>query len=50
MERDRIEICIAVDLDPLPGGFHTREQAEEAVLVMLLRRIGHYNPVILPPK
>ena len=47
MERDRIKIELAVDLDPIPGAFHTKEDAKEAVLAILLSRIPHYNPVIL---
>jgi len=48
MNRDRIKIEIAVDLDAFPGAFHTRESAEEVVLSILLSRIGHYNPIVLP--
>lgn len=47
MPRERIKIEIAVDLDPIPGAFHTKESAEDAVLAILLSRIPHYDPVVL---
>lgn len=40
-------ISIAVDLDPIPGVFHTKEDAEKWVQAILLDRIAHYNPVVL---
>lgn len=42
----RIALMVLVDLDPVPGMFHTREQAKEAVESILLSRVGHYNPVV----
>lgn len=47
MERDRIKLEILVDLDPLPGAFHTPESAQRTVQAILLSRLGHYNPIVL---
>lgn len=44
---ERIRIAIAVDLDPVPGDFHTVESAEKIVQTILLDRLPHYNPVVL---
>lgn len=47
MQRDRIALTVLVDLDSLPGTFHTPESARRGVEAVLLSRIGHYNPVVL---
>jgi hypothetical protein len=47
MPRERILLAVLVDLDPLPGAFHTEEQARDAVEGILLSSIGHYDPVVL---
>ena len=53
MQRPRITLEIDVDLDPLPGNFHTPEQAERAIFGLLHMRIPHYDPTVrvqeLPP-
>lgn len=43
----RVMIEIAVDLDPIPGAFHTEESARQHVESILLSSIPHYNPVVL---
>lgn len=47
MQRERIMIEIAMDLDPIPGAFHTEEDARLRVQAMLLTMMPHYNPVVL---
>ena len=47
MQKDRIELTVLVDLDPIPGAFHTAEDAKDRIQAMLLNNIGHYNPVVL---
>lgn len=44
MKRKRITIEIDVDLDPVPGTFHTPESARDTVERILVERIPHYNP------
>jgi len=46
-ERERIQLAVFVDLDPMPGAFHTKEDAAQWVEAMLLTRIPHYNPVVV---
>lgn len=52
MPRQRVTLTISVevDLDPVPGAFHTQRSAQEAVEDILhhaLRtRISHYNPKV----
>lgn len=45
MERRRIQILVEVDLDPVPGSFHTGENTQEHIQHMLDGAIPHYNPV-----
>jgi len=42
----RILLEVAVDLDELPGAFHTPESAQDHVQAMLHNMIPHYNPVV----
>jgi len=46
MDTHRISLTVMVDLDPVPGAFHTRASAEEHIQALLLSTIGHYNPVV----
>jgi len=46
MKRTRITLEIDVDLDPVPGNFHTPEQAERAIFGLLHMRIPHYDPTV----
>jgi hypothetical protein len=46
MERKRILLHVYVDLDPMPGTFHTTESAQNAVRSILNDRISHYNPIV----
>lgn len=46
MNRTRIMLAAYVDLDPMPGTFHTADSARNAVSGMLKDRIGHYSPVV----
>lgn len=42
----RIRLDVWVDLDPVPGQFHTAESAKTSIGIILLQRIPHYNPVV----
>lgn len=46
MERKRIKLEVYVDLDPVPGFFHSKESAQRAVRNILQDRIPHYNPTV----
>lgn len=46
MERTRIKLTVYVDLDPVPGTFHTKESAQNAVRNILNGSIPHYNPLV----
>lgn len=46
MARVRIKLEITVDLDPVPGAFHTEESARKIIAQILNDRIGHYNPLV----
>lgn len=48
LDRDRIAMIVFIDLNPLAGPFHTKESARQQVEAMLLTKIPHYNPVVLP--
>jgi hypothetical protein len=48
MDRERFAMLVIVDLDPIPGAFHTPEDAKERVEAMLLSNIPHYSPVVIP--
>lgn len=47
MERETVKLEIVVELDPIPGAFHTEKSARETVEAILLSRIPHYNPRVL---
>jgi len=44
---ERIAVTVMVDLDPVPGAFHTKEDAVQWLEAILLTRIPHYNPVVV---
>lgn len=46
MERKRIKLEVYVDLDPVPGTFHSKESARNVVANILNERIPHYNPMV----
>lgn len=48
MKKQRIKLVLWVDLDPMPGTFHTPESAKESVEAILKDRIPHYNPMLAP--
>lgn len=47
MSRERVEITVQVDLDPVPGTFHTAEDAQRQVGRILSDAIPHYNPQVM---
>lgn len=42
----RIKLIVYVDLDNVPGAFHTKEDAVYQIEDILKRQIGHYNPIV----
>lgn len=44
--RDRICFLVLVDLDPIPGSFHSQESAQHWLGLIFQRNIAHYNPMI----
>jgi len=48
MDRETTAVLVIVELDPIPGAFHTKEDAKERIEAMLLNNIGHYNPRVIP--
>ena len=46
MSSNRVALVVYVDLDPLPGAFHTAESALNNVRGILENQIDHYNPVV----
>ncbi len=46
MKRTRIKLAVYVDLDPMPGTFHSAESAQNAVRGLLLHSIEHYDPMV----
>lgn len=44
--RKRICFVIYVDLDPVPGSFHSQESAQNFIGFLFRHRIPHYNPTI----
>lgn len=42
----RVTFLVQVDLDQLPGSFHTPERAERDLRAILEQRINHYNPTV----
>lgn len=46
MERTRVKLAVYVDLDAIPGEFHSADSARNVVSAMLQSQIGHYNPVV----
>src|SRR5690606_40444664 len=44
--RERVTFEVTVDLDPMPGMFHTEGSAAAALQEILLDCIEHYHPVV----
>lgn len=45
---ERITLKVDVDLDAVPGAFHTPESAEKIIQQILDNAIGHYRPLVYP--
>jgi len=45
-ERTRIKLEVYVELDGVPGTFHTKESARQIVEAILKQQIPHYNPSV----
>lgn len=44
MEPQTVELIVKVNLDAVPGSFHTVESAQRIVQQILVDRIEHYEP------
>lgn len=44
--KQRTALLVYVDLDPVPGAFHTERSARDNVAGILDNQIGHYNPIV----
>lgn len=44
--RKRVKLEVEIDLDPVPGEFHTDKSARDAIRIVLYHRFGHYNPTV----
>ena len=47
---ERIEVTFLIDLDPVPGVFHTPTSARNVIQAVLLERFPHYLPVVVHPE
>ena len=46
-DKKRIKLFVTVDLDPMPGAFHDKEDAAAQIQAILDRAIPHYKPGVL---
>lgn len=46
MPRTRVKLEVYVDLDPIPGTFHSVDSARNNVAGILSHQISHYNPTV----
>lgn len=46
MERTRVKLAVYVDLDPVPGTFHSADSARNSISSILLQTIPHYEPMV----
>jgi len=46
MNRDRIMLSVWIDLDPMPGTFHSAESARHVVNGLLKHSLPHYSPIV----
>lgn len=46
MNRQRATFTVEIDLDMVPGAFHTAEDTEKRLQSLLLSDVPHYNPVV----
>ncbi len=44
--KKRIAVIVYLDLDPVPGPFHTDESAKNNIQGILETYIDHYNPMV----
>lgn len=43
---DRTALIVYVNLDQMPGTFHSKESARNVISAILNERLGHYNPMV----
>ncbi len=41
-----VRLEVEVDLDPIPGAYHTKEDAQMRIQRQLNNSISHYNPKV----
>jgi hypothetical protein len=46
MARQTVSLIVTVELDDVPGEFHTPESAERVIQIILENAIPHYNPEV----
>lgn len=46
MPRTRVRLDVYVDLDPVPGAFHSMDSARNCVGAILRNGIPQYNPLV----
>lgn len=46
MKKERIKLEVYVNLDPVPGTFHSKESARNVVDRILKESIPHYEPMV----
>ena len=46
-ERESATLTVTVELDGMPGAFHTKEYAQEYIQWLLNNNIPHYNPKVI---
>jgi len=47
MDRKRVTLLVTMDLDPVPGAFHTESSAVDQTQRIMSQMIPHYNPEVL---
>lgn len=45
-ERRKAYLTVEIELDDVPGAFHTIESAVDHVQIILDHQVGHYNPKV----
>jgi hypothetical protein len=48
MEKKTAVLTVTVELDPVPGTFHTLESAGEQLAALLMQTVPHYHPKVFP--
>ncbi len=46
MKKERVKFLVVMDLDPVPGMFHTWDSCEQFLRQTLKNSVPHYNPKV----